>query len=123
MIHKEFIPPRRKDPVVNSRITNTGLTATPQLSEADQAMILFSDLNKDPEGGKTVLKHFQEEYLDTIHRGQSLEMVELYDKNKDAYSILARLPTVVLCLEWEKFYVDKSFLVKSQKLICLNNFE
>ena len=49
-------------------------------------------------------------------------MVELYDKNKDTYSILARLPTEILCLEWEKLYVDKPFFGKKPKIDMFKYF-
>ena len=117
--HKEFVPPQSIQGDKNE-ITKTreGLTATPQLTDEDQAFIIFSALTY--EDSKPIMAHFKEDYLIPDHRVLALDMTTGTDRNKK-HRIIVKLQTSALCLEWKQFYSNRPFNGNNPTIELLKN--
>ena len=109
VMHKEFVPPQSTPTdKAKSNKTRPGFTASPQLTDEDQAFLIFSDLAPGEDDTVPMLTMFKDSYILATHKELVLDTIDSVDRN-GKHKIFVRLATMDLCKEWLRFYKHNAF--------------
>ena len=109
VIHKEFVPPQSTATAkTETKKSRAGFTPSPQLTENDQAFLIFSALTPGEDETEPIMTMFRDKYILATHRDILTDMIDTVDKN-GKHKIFVKLPNKALCQDWLNLYQYKPF--------------